>query len=82
MTFNYNKLRGRIKEKYHTQASLSDALGMSRVSLSHRLNNNIEFSQKEILRLCILLKIPREEISVYFFTPEVQKSEQKVRRFK
>ena len=73
MTFNYKKLRGRIREKYGTQASLSEYLEMSRVSLCHRLNNNIEFSQKEILQVCQLLDISKEEIPVIFLLLKFRK---------
>lgn len=65
--FDYSKLKGRIKEKYDTQDRFAKSLGIGRVSLSQRLNNNLDFSQKEILRASELLEIPTEEIPVYFF---------------
>lgn len=64
---DYRKLKGRIKEKYDTQDRFAKALGIGRVSLSQRLNNNLDFSQKEILRASELLEIPTEEIPAYFF---------------
>ena len=47
--FDYSKLRGRIKEKYDTQDAFADAIGIGRVSLSKRLNNQLEltFSQNK-----------------------------------
>lgn len=51
MTFNYQKLRGRIREKYKTQAEFAKALGLSGTSLSAKLNNGSEFSQKKYSRV-------------------------------
>ncbi len=76
MAFNYSKLRGRIKEVFSTQDNFAKALGIGRVSLSQRLNNLLDFSQEEIHKSCELLGITDEDISVYFFTLEVQKHEQ------
>lgn len=75
MAFDYNKLRGRIKEVFGTQDKFAKALGIGRVSLSQRLNNYLDFSQSEIDKACELLKLSKEEIPKYFFTIEVQKSE-------
>lgn len=71
MQFNYNKLRGRIKELFDTQDSFADSLGIGRVSLSQRLNGKIEFSQSEIMDSCRILKLNPEDIPIYFFTKEV-----------
>jgi transcriptional regulator with XRE-family HTH domain len=73
--FNYNKLRGKIKEVFNTQAAFAEAMEISSTSLSEKLNNKVEFSQKEIERAVELLQISKEEIPVYFFTLEVQKTE-------
>jgi transcriptional regulator with XRE-family HTH domain len=70
--FEYSKLRGKIKEVFGTQSAFAEAMGMSSTSLSAKLNNNVEFSQKEIDRAVNLLKIEKEEIPAYFFTLKVQ----------
>lgn len=75
MEFDYRKLRGKIREVYETQDKFAEKLGIGRVSLSQRLNNILEFSQKEILLACKLLKIPIEECYQYFFNLKVQKHE-------
>lgn len=75
MNFNYSKLRGKIREIFNTQGDFAKAMGMSTTSLSVKLNNNVEFSQKEIEKAVELLKIDKEEIPVYFFTLEVQEPE-------
>ena len=68
--FNYNKLRGKIKEVFNTQAAFAKEMGMSRTSLCEKLNNKVEFTQKEIEKAIELLHIPKEEIPIYFFTVE------------
>ena len=73
--FDYSKLKGRIREIFDTQSAFAEAMGMSTTSLSAKLNNKIEFGQKEIDKASDLLKIKKEEIPIYFFTPEVQESE-------
>ena len=75
MDFDYRKLRGKIKEVFGTQDRFSKALGMGRVSLSRRLNNLLDFSNEEIYKSCMLLGIPTNEISLYFFKEKVQELE-------
>jgi transcriptional regulator with XRE-family HTH domain len=72
MAFNYNKLRGRIVEKYGTQSAFSKALNVSERTLSLKLNGKIYFAQDEIVLMARLLDITEEEIQTYFFTQEVQ----------
>ena len=67
MMFNYAKLRGRIKEIFDTESTFAKNLGISQTSLSQKLNNKVEFSQKEIEKAIELLHISKEEIPVYFF---------------
>lgn len=69
--FDYAKLRGKIKEKYGTQANFAKALGVSEPTLSKKLNNETEFTQVEINRSCELLEIVFQDIPVYFFTLKV-----------
>ena len=68
MVFDYRKLKGKIKEVFDTQSAFAKALGISNVTLSAKLNNKAEFSQKEIDKASDLLKIKKEEIPIYFFT--------------
>lgn len=65
--FDYSKLRGKIKEVYKTESSFARALGISSVSLSKRLNNQIGFDSPEMHHACELLSIPLEEAPKYFF---------------
>ncbi len=75
--FDFSKLRGRIKEIYGTQTAFALAMLMNEATLSNKLNNNVEFSPKEIIRACFLLCIDLKEVDIYFFTFKVQKNEQK-----
>ena len=76
MAFEYFELVKLIRFKYGTQDDFAKALGIGRVSLSQRLNNKLEFTQKEILKAVELLEIPKESIPQYFFNKKVQKQEQ------
>ena len=78
IVFDFSKLRGRIKEIYGTQTAFATAMLMNEATLSNKLNNNVEFSPKEIYRACLLLCIDiTKELQIYFFTPKVQETEQK-----
>ena len=78
ITFDFNKLKGRIKEIYGTQSAFAIEMLMNEATLSNKLNNNVEFTSKEIYRACLLLQIDTEkEIEQYFFNIKVRKDEQK-----
>lgn len=79
MAFDYSKLRGKIRERYKTEGAFAKALGMGKVAFSQRVNNQTDFSPKEILKSCDLLGINRKCIAEYFFKEKVQKDEQKVK---
>lgn len=68
MAYDYRKLRGKIKEICGTQDTFAEKIGLGRVTLSQRLNNQSEFSQDEIYRACDVLGLKKEEIPSYFFT--------------
>lgn len=75
ISFDFNKLKGRIKEIYGTQSAFAIAMLMDEATLSKKLNNKVEFSPKEIVRACLLLCINLKEIDNYFFILKVQKAE-------
>ena len=75
IVFDFSKLRGRIKEIFGTQTAFAMEMSMNEATLSNKLNNNVEFSPKEIIKACSLLKIPFYKINEYFFTLKVQKTE-------
>lgn len=71
MTWDYSKLRGKIKEVCGTQDKLAAKIGIGKVSLSKRLNNQIDFEQEEIFKACDALGIEYADIPEYFFTEVV-----------
>lgn len=71
MSFNYNKLRGKIREVFGTQDKFADAMDLSYTSTSLKLNNKVEWTQNEINKASKLLGIPDNEIALYFFTLKV-----------
>jgi plasmid maintenance system antidote protein VapI len=71
MTFNYSKLRGRIREVFGTQDRFAEAMGRSNTSISQKLNNKSEWTQKEINRAVEVLGIDDVDISAYFFAQKV-----------
>lgn len=74
MSFDYNKLKGRIKEYYGTQIRFAKKINLSNTSLSKKLNNKIDFTQEEIECSIKALKLTKEDIPVYFFVNLVQKA--------
>lgn len=72
MSFEYSKLRGKIKEVFNTQEAFAEAMETSTTSISAKLNNKTPWSQKEIDKASEVLSIPKDKIPIYFFTPKVQ----------
>lgn len=67
MLYNYNKLRGRIVEKYGTQDKFAEAVGMTRQGVSMKMRGKTSFSQVDIQKWCDLLDIKTDQIAEYFF---------------
>lgn len=76
--YDYSKLRGRIKEKCGTQSVFANMIGLSVVSISNKLNNNVEWGQEEIENALEALEILPDEIHSYFFTHGVEKTQQNI----
>lgn len=72
MLFDYSKLKGKIKEVFGTQGAFGDAMGMSPVTVSDKLNNKVAWTQPEIKKACELLHIEYASIPIYFFTAKVK----------
>ena len=66
--FNYSKLRGRITEVCGSQKAFAKALNISDSTLTSKMKNYTYFTQREILQAIEILRIPNEEVSIYFFT--------------
>lgn len=67
MAFNYSKLRGKIRECNLTQKQLAEDIGISKATLSAKLNNQFAFTTNEMLAIGERLNIPKNELGDYFF---------------
>lgn len=67
MLFQYDKLRGKIKEVCGTNFKFAELMGVSNSTISAKLNNKSEFSQPEIFRAVEVLGLEKSEIPQYFF---------------
>ena len=67
MGYTYDKLRGKIIEKYGSQEKNAEVLGISTNSLSKKMTGKTGFSQKDIVEWTRLLDIDKSEYGQYFF---------------
>jgi hypothetical protein len=65
--FNFDKLVGRIIEKFKTRENFAAKVPMSIPTLINKLNGTVDFKRKEMLRFCELLDIPLEQIPKFFY---------------
>lgn len=65
--FNYRLLKGRIVAECGTLGDFAKACGYSRVLISEKLNNKSRLNVDNIMTMCRVLNIPRDEIGMYFF---------------
>jgi hypothetical protein len=71
MTKDFNKLRGRIVEKFGTNKAFCEYLNRTPDWLSRRLNNQIEFNADDICIIVEALEIDPQDIYLYFFCHNV-----------
>ena len=74
MSFDYSKLKGRIRELYGTYDNIVPELSMSEATLSRRLNGKSYFDSEEILELSEVLGIEMSEIDQYFFKTDKEET--------
>lgn len=72
MEFDYQKLNGKIVEKFGTQYNFAKAMGMSEHSLSKKLNSKVSWRTVEIAKAMKLLDIHQSLVGDYFFKEKVQ----------
>ena len=70
--FDYSKLRGRIVEKYNSQACFAKEIGMSQRTLSLKMQGKRVWRQDEICTALLLLDLKEDDIHEYFFKTKVQ----------
>ena len=67
LIFCYDKLLGRIIEKFKTRENFASEIGMSIPTLISKLSGKVDFKSKEIFKFCIKLDIPLEQIKNFFY---------------
>lgn len=72
--YDYNKLRGRIKERLGTEGEFANRINRSANYVSKVFRNGTYLTQEDIDKGAEVLSIPQGEIGVYFFTPKVHKN--------
>ena len=63
----YPKVRGAILEKYGTQASFAEALGIHAATLNAKLCGRVDWTRQEVEKAGKLLGLTGEELYTYFF---------------
>lgn len=72
MAFDFRLLTAKIIAEYGTRSAFAKAMGMSKGTLSTKLNNRVKFTTQEIRRACDLLHIDTNDIGIYFFKVKVR----------
>lgn len=71
--YDYSKLLERIHQKFGTVTRFSNAMDCKLSTMSMRLNNHAEWSQKDICKAIELLRISSRDVGAFFYTVNVQK---------
>ena len=72
VAYKTEKLQARIVEKYGTQSSFADAIGMDKTTLSKLLSEGRDWKGSMMMKAVELLDIPQNEIDSYFFEKAVE----------
>lgn len=75
MAFNYDKLKGRIIEKFGTQYRFAEAMEWSERTLCLKLSSERPWKQTDICKAVELLDLAQGDIPKYFFKEKVQNIE-------
>lgn len=75
LTYDYSRLKGRIKEIFNTQEAFALAIGLSERSLSLKLSSARGWKQDQIMKAIRVLGLTEADIQPYFFTVKVQRCE-------
>jgi hypothetical protein len=68
MPYNYNALRGKIREVFGTQDAFATAMAMSSSTLTAKLKGRTDWKRAEIEQAMKVLDIPVQDVGLYFFT--------------
>ena len=66
-TYDYSELLGLLKSKKLRQEDLASKIHINPSTLSQKLNNQSEFTQGEMKKICKVLNISLKNLSKYFF---------------
>lgn len=72
MEFEFRSLVALIIANYGSRKAFAEKLGISKGTLSMRLNNKSRWPLEDIMKACDLLDIDPKDIGVYFFTTKVR----------
>lgn len=72
MEFDFRQLTALIIAIYGSRAAFAEKAGISKGTLSMKLNNRSRISMPEIYKWCELLFIDPKDIGVYFFKQKVR----------
>lgn len=68
MAYDYSKLRGKIVEKYGSQYNFAKAMNIGNSTLTQKMTNKAEWSQREMTKALSLLEVDSKEVERYFFS--------------
>lgn len=74
----YEKLQRIIKEEKGTKVNFETCIGITSKALYNKLRGANHFTVKEVIQICKVLNIRREELHEYFFEDEVWNTMQPV----
>ena len=69
--YNFSKLNGKIVEIFGTQLAFAEAIGLSEMTVSKKMNGKRPWKQTDMAKACEVLGIPISEIPTYFFATDV-----------
>lgn len=69
IAYDYSKLNGKITEICKTQYVFAERMGWSERTATFKMNNISCWKQSDIEKAIAILRIDREDIITYFFTP-------------
>ena len=69
--YNFSKLNGKIVEVFGTQLAFAEAMGLSEMTISKKMNGKRPWKQTDMAKACKLLGFPISEIPDYFFATDV-----------
>lgn len=72
MEFDFRQLKALIIAIYGSCATFAEKLGISKGTLSMRMNNKSKWPIEDIMKACELLCIDPRDIGIYFFTLKVR----------